>query len=171
VREAEQSIGKARTALEVVGMNYLPDVNLLGSWANQTGASYIQPNIGFMGATAIWTLWEWGKRRDLARQRCADIALVQQNVQVTVSAPTPSQELPRRGRCAGLRRHCSAPCFTEGVGHPRDGHDSAAPVGEDHRLRGHVSRGLTEGIITSFPFTFTVRCPRRGHRPHVLLQR
>jgi hypothetical protein len=29
---------------------------------------------------------------------------------------------------------CSAPCFIEGGGHRRDRHDSAASVGEDHRL-------------------------------------
>jgi outer membrane protein TolC len=84
VREAEQSIVKAEAALQVAKMAYIPDVNVIGGYANQTGASYIQPNIGFVGVTANYTFWDWGKRRDLKRQRETDIAMAQQNVQVTI---------------------------------------------------------------------------------------
>ena len=84
VREAEQSIAKAEAALKVANMAFIPDVNVIGGYANQTTASYIQPNIGFVGVTANYTFWEWGKKRDLRKQRETDIALARQNVQVTI---------------------------------------------------------------------------------------
>jgi outer membrane protein TolC len=84
VREAEQSIAKARAALQVARMSYLPDVNIVGGYANQTAASYIQPNIGYMGVEASYTFWEWGKKRDLTRQRQTDMALANQNLMVVI---------------------------------------------------------------------------------------
>lgn len=84
VREAEQTITKARAGLKVARMNYLPDIAVLGGYANQTAASYIQPNIGYFAITGTWSFWEWGKRRNIAQQRQTDIALAQQNLQVTI---------------------------------------------------------------------------------------
>jgi outer membrane protein TolC len=34
--------------------------------------------------TASYTFWDWGKRRDVKRQRETDIAMARQNVQVTI---------------------------------------------------------------------------------------
>jgi outer membrane protein TolC len=84
VREAEQTIAKARAALQVARADYLPDINMIGGYANQTGASYIQPNISYLGLVGTWTMFEWGKRRDISRQRKTQIALAQQNLQVTI---------------------------------------------------------------------------------------
>jgi outer membrane protein len=84
IREAEQDIAKAEAAMKVARMAYLPDVNVMGGYANQTGASYIQPNIGFFGLSANYTFFEWGKRRDVTRQRQMDIAMARQNVQIVV---------------------------------------------------------------------------------------
>ncbi len=84
VREAEQSIAKAEAGLQVARMDYLPDVNIIGGYANQTGASYIQDNFSYIGITGSYTFWDWGKRRDIKRQRQTQIALAQQNLQVTI---------------------------------------------------------------------------------------
>jgi outer membrane protein TolC len=84
VREAEQGVAKAHAALKIAKMAYLPDVNVVGGYANQTGASYIQPNIGYLGLTGTYTFWEWGKKRDQLRQRQTTVALAQQNLQVTI---------------------------------------------------------------------------------------
>lgn len=83
VREAEQSVAKAAAALQVAKMEYLPDVAVLGGYANQTAASYIQDNIGYVGVTGTWKLWEWGKKKDVRRQRETLIAVARQNVEVT----------------------------------------------------------------------------------------
>jgi outer membrane protein TolC len=82
VREAEQGIAKAEAAMKVAKMAYIPDVNVIGGYANQTVANYIQPNIAYLGITGSYTFWEWGKKRDIKRQREADIALAHQNVLV-----------------------------------------------------------------------------------------
>jgi outer membrane protein TolC len=84
VREAQQGIAKVEAAMKVARMAYLPDVSVMGGYANQTAADYIQRNIGFIGLTGSYTFFEWGKRRDVYRQRELDIALAHQNVQVTV---------------------------------------------------------------------------------------
>jgi outer membrane protein TolC len=82
VREAEQNIAKAQAALQVARMDYLPDVNVIGGFANQTVASYIQPDIGYLGITGSYTFWDWGKRREVKNQRQTQIALAQQNLRV-----------------------------------------------------------------------------------------
>jgi outer membrane protein len=84
VREAEQNIAKARAALQVARMDYLPDVNVIGGYQNQSATPTIQPNFGFVGVTASYTFWEWGKRRDVKWQREATLALAQQNLHVTI---------------------------------------------------------------------------------------
>ena len=38
VREAAQNIAKAEAAVKIARMDYLPDVNVVGGYANQTGA-------------------------------------------------------------------------------------------------------------------------------------
>jgi outer membrane protein TolC len=83
VREAEENVAKAEAALKVANMDYLPDVNIMGGYANQTFATYIQNNFSYLGITANYTFWEWGKKNDVVNQRRTDIALANQNVQVT----------------------------------------------------------------------------------------
>src|SRR5262249_52380436 len=82
VMEAEQNVAKAEAALKIARMDYLPDVNVIGGYANQTFASYIQDNIGYVGVTASYTFWDWRKRHDVKVQRQTDVALAQQNVAV-----------------------------------------------------------------------------------------
>jgi outer membrane protein TolC len=84
VRDAQQGVAKAEAAMKIARMAYLPDVNVIGGVANQTAASYIQPDVGYVGVTAAFTFWEWGKKRDVTRQRHATMALAQQNLQVTI---------------------------------------------------------------------------------------
>ncbi len=84
VRDAEQGLAKARAAMKIARMAYLPDVNVIGGFANQTVSDSVQPDIGYVGVTASYTFWEWGKKRDLTRQRQATMALAQQNLQVTI---------------------------------------------------------------------------------------
>ena len=84
VGEAEANIEKARGALRIARADFLPDVNIFGSYFNQTAASYIQPNFGALGITASYTFFDWGKRRQVKNQREMQIAMAQQNLQVTI---------------------------------------------------------------------------------------
>jgi outer membrane protein TolC len=82
VRAAQQDIAKARAALQVARMDYIPDVLLFGGYENQTSIQAIQPNFSFLGVMGNYTFWAWGKRRNISNQRKTEIALAQQNVQV-----------------------------------------------------------------------------------------
>jgi outer membrane protein TolC len=84
VRAAQQDIAKARAALQVARLDYVPDVLLFGGYLNQTSIQAIQPNISFLGVTANYTFWDWGKRKNIVNQRHTQIALARQNVQVTM---------------------------------------------------------------------------------------
>jgi outer membrane protein TolC len=84
VREAEQNIAKAEAALQVARMAYVPDVTIIGAYGNQTAASYIQDNFGYVGLTATYTFWDWGKRREIKQQRDTQIAMAHENLRVTM---------------------------------------------------------------------------------------
>jgi outer membrane protein TolC len=83
VREAEQDIARAQAGLTAARMDYLPDVNIIGGYANNAATPTIQPNFGFVGVTASYTFLDWGKRGDVRRQRQTQIVLARQNVEVT----------------------------------------------------------------------------------------
>jgi outer membrane protein TolC len=82
VREAEQDVLKAEAALKVTRMAFLPDVNVIGGYANQTVQDYVPSDIGYVGVTGSWTLFEWGKKKDVLHQRQALIHVAHQNLEV-----------------------------------------------------------------------------------------
>ena len=90
-REAEQSIAKAEAAMQVAKMAYPPDVSVIGGYANQTAASYIQPNIGFVGITGTYTFWEWARNATQSGRRHGH-------------RPRPPERPGRRGQGAGRAR-------------------------------------------------------------------
>ncbi len=69
VHEAEATIGKAQAALAAGKLDYMPNIGLVGGYINQTGASYIQQDIGYVGVVGSFTFVDWGKRRNVVRER------------------------------------------------------------------------------------------------------
>jgi outer membrane protein TolC len=69
VREAEQDIAKAHAALCAGRLDYVPSIAVVGGYANQTVASYIQQDIGFVGVVGGYTFVDWGKRRAVVHER------------------------------------------------------------------------------------------------------
>jgi outer membrane protein TolC len=84
VQEAQASVEKARAGLKVANAEFIPDVNIFGSYFNQTSANYIQPNFGAFGVSASYTFFDWGKRRRVKDQRETQIAEASYNVRATV---------------------------------------------------------------------------------------
>jgi outer membrane protein TolC len=84
VREAQQNITKAQAGLRAAKMDYLPDVSVVGGVTAQSFADYIQDDFAFIGVTAAYTFWDWGKRKEVKRQRETQIALAHHNVQVMI---------------------------------------------------------------------------------------
>ena len=82
VWEAQQGILKAEQALRIAKMDFLPDVNVLGGWANQNAAPSIQDNIGYAGVSVNYMFWGWGKRKQVWHQRQALIDLHLDDVHV-----------------------------------------------------------------------------------------
>ncbi len=84
VREAVAGSHKASAGLQVARSEYLPDVNVFGSYFNQTSIPIIQPNFGALGVSASYTFIDWGKRRHTKHQRQFQVALAHKNIQVII---------------------------------------------------------------------------------------
>jgi outer membrane protein TolC len=84
VQEAMANVEKARAGLKVANSEFIPDVNIFGSYFNQTAANYIQQNFGAFGVSASYTFFDWGKRRRVKDQREMLVAEASQNIQVTI---------------------------------------------------------------------------------------
>jgi len=69
IRSAQQTICKAEAALKAGKLDYMPSIGAVGGYLNQQFADYIQPNIGYVGVVGSWTLVDWGKRRNVVRER------------------------------------------------------------------------------------------------------
>jgi outer membrane protein TolC len=69
IREAEQTIAKARAAVCAAKLDYVPSIAVIGGYTNQTAADYIQPNIGYIGVMGSYTFVDWGKRRNTIHER------------------------------------------------------------------------------------------------------
>ena len=83
LREAEQNIAKARAGVCAAKLDYLPSIAVVGGYANQTAADYIQPNIGFIGVMGTYTFVDWGKRRYTIRERNQLVAMATLKAQQT----------------------------------------------------------------------------------------
>lgn len=69
IRKAQQTIAKAQAAVAAGRLDYVPSVAAFGGYLNQTAASYIQPNISYLGVVGTYTFVDWGKRRNTVRER------------------------------------------------------------------------------------------------------
>jgi outer membrane protein TolC len=83
ITEAQQTVAKAQAAVEAGKLDYLPSIGLVGGYVNQTAASYIQPNIGYIGVAGTWTLFNGGKRRDVVLERKTLVAMAHLKLQQT----------------------------------------------------------------------------------------
>jgi X-X-X-Leu-X-X-Gly heptad repeat protein len=81
--EAQQNILKAQAGMKAAKMDCLPNVAVVGGYVNQDFADYVQPNFGFVGVTASYTLLDWGKRSCVIHQRELQMMMANKNVQAT----------------------------------------------------------------------------------------
>jgi outer membrane protein TolC len=84
LQEATATSSKAAAALQFARSEFLPDVNIFGSYFNQSAVPVIQPNFGAFGVMATYTFVDWGKRRHVIHQRNYQIAQAQKNVSATI---------------------------------------------------------------------------------------
>jgi outer membrane protein TolC len=83
VRAAEQDVVKARAAVAAAKVDYLPNVALVGGYAKQTFANYMQQDFNYVGLIGSYTFFSWGKRRNTVRERDQFVALAELKVEQT----------------------------------------------------------------------------------------
>jgi outer membrane protein len=69
LREAAQNIAKARAATHAARLDFIPSIAATGGYTNQTAASYIQQNFGYIGVVGTYTFVDWGKRKNVIGER------------------------------------------------------------------------------------------------------
>jgi outer membrane protein len=69
LHEAAQNIAKAQAATHAAQLDSIPTIVALGGFTNQTAASYMQQNFGYIGVMGSYTFVDWGKRRNVIQER------------------------------------------------------------------------------------------------------
>jgi outer membrane protein TolC len=69
ILQAQATVCKAQAALCAGKLAYVPSIAGVGGYFNQTAQDYVQPNIGFIGVVGTYTFADWGKRRNVVRER------------------------------------------------------------------------------------------------------
>jgi outer membrane protein TolC len=69
VREAQQTMCKAQAALTAGKLDYVPSIAMVGGYVNQTAQSYVQQDFAYVGVLGTYTLVDWGKRKNVVRER------------------------------------------------------------------------------------------------------
>jgi outer membrane protein TolC len=83
VRQAQQTILKAQAGLAAGKLAYVPSIAATGGYVNQTGMSYVQQDIGFVGVVGSVTFVDWGKRRNVIHEREDLVAMASLKLQQT----------------------------------------------------------------------------------------
>jgi outer membrane protein TolC len=83
IHSAQETIHKAEAALAAGKLEYVPSLAAVGGYTNQTAASYVQQDIGFIGAVGTYTIVDWGKRRNVIRERQDLVAMATLKLQQT----------------------------------------------------------------------------------------
>ena len=69
IRKAQQTIAKSQAAVAAGKLDYVPSIAAFGGYLNQQAMSYVQPNISYLGVMGTYTFVDWGKRRNIIRER------------------------------------------------------------------------------------------------------
>jgi outer membrane protein len=83
VRSAQETIHKAQAALCAGKLEYVPSIAAVGGYVNQTVQSYVQQDIGYVGVVGTYTFVDWGKRRNVIRERQDLVAMATLKLQQT----------------------------------------------------------------------------------------
>ena len=84
VVEAEQTAIKAHAAATISKMEYAPTVAAMGGYTNQTSINLVFPRAAaYIGATASWTIFDFGKREHGVKESRANAEAADLGVQLT----------------------------------------------------------------------------------------
>ncbi len=80
VTEARARIDKARAGVRAAQADYIPEVTVVAQYFHQAGVPTLPGNFGAVGASATYTVFDAGKRRDLVRERKTLLAQAEENL-------------------------------------------------------------------------------------------
>jgi outer membrane protein len=81
IMAATESVQQARAALAAAKSAYIPDVSIFARHSYQNGVPFLVHNFGTFGATLSYDIFDFGKRRAEVREREAQLAQAEANVE------------------------------------------------------------------------------------------
>src|SRR6202034_2820657 len=81
IASAEESIKKARAGVASAKSAFIPDITAYASDTWQNGVAFLVPNFGSVGVRLNYDVFDFGKRRAAVREREAQLAEAEQNLQ------------------------------------------------------------------------------------------
>ena len=84
IREARATLCKAAAARSLAKSDFVPNVAVMGLYSAQDTTDLIQEDFSGIGVTGTHTLFEWGKKKQVLRERETTLGLAQQNLRRTM---------------------------------------------------------------------------------------
>jgi len=81
VQEARETVRKARAARQAALADYIPDVTAMVQYFHQAGVPTLPNDFGAVGGPLTYTPFDFGKRRELVRERGSVVAQAEENLQ------------------------------------------------------------------------------------------
>jgi outer membrane protein TolC len=81
ITAAMESVQQAKAALTAAKSAYIPDVSIFARQSYQNGVPFLVHNFGTFGVTLDYEVFDFGKRRAAVREREAQLAQAQENVE------------------------------------------------------------------------------------------
>jgi outer membrane protein TolC len=81
IKEAEQTLAKARAAHSAAKAEYIPDVTAFARHSYQNGVPFVDRNFGTFGIRLSYDVFDAGKRRALIRERRDEVSQAQENLE------------------------------------------------------------------------------------------
>jgi outer membrane protein TolC len=81
ITSAMQTVEQAKAALTVAKSAYIPDVSVIARQSYQNGVPFLVHNFGTFGVVMNYDVFDFGKRRAAIREREAQLAQAQENVE------------------------------------------------------------------------------------------
>jgi outer membrane protein TolC len=81
ISAASEAVQQAKAAVTAAKSAYIPDVSVFARQSYQSGVPFLVHNFGTFGATLNYDVFDFGKRRAVVREREAQLAQAQENLE------------------------------------------------------------------------------------------
>jgi len=113
VLEARNGVDKARAAARLAKLDYVPDVAGLWGYSVQTIIPALPHDFSFVGVSATWTIFDFGKRERTIQERNTQVKMAETNLElvrakVSATVQKAALDMQRARRIAQLTRQVAA---------------------------------------------------------------